>query len=195
MNPEPIDRDLLDVLGLADAYASNPGKAWDYARRQTWATPAAFVRGLEMIAGARVELDLCAEESTAKARVWYGPRSPHGVTDTLRGDWSTDARLAWCNPDFARKAQWVDLILRKGVPVWLLVPPTTDQAWFSDLVRHPRAHWHALGGRLKFEPPPGVPATSPNGPVVLWSVNFDRPLLPSCLLVRDVLKAGGCELD
>lgn len=190
MNVEPADLDLVQVLGLAEAYKANPHGTLDYAVRQTWATPAALVRGLERLAGCTVELDLCAEQHTAKAPVWFGPRSPHGVTDTLNETWESRAGLAWCNPDFRRKGQWADLVLASKIPTWFLVPPATDQPWFGRLLEHPRAHLHALQGRVAFEPPEGVAATSPNGPVVLWSLNFARPLFPARLIVRDLLSLG-----
>ena len=182
--------ELVDVLGLREAYSSSPIETMERALRQAWATPSAFVRGLERVAGVRVALDLCAEATTAKAPVWFGPGSPHGVTDTLLDDWSWGAGLAYCNPDFARKGQWANLVLGSQVPTWFLVPPSTDQEWFSTLTNSPRAHLHILRGRLRFDPPPGIAPSAPNGPVVLWSVNFDRPLLPGSLIVKDLLELG-----
>ena len=190
MRPNPVDHDLLEALGLGDAYGSHPHRTWDYAIRQTWATPAAFVCGLERIAEVKVDVDLCAEKHTAKAPIWYGPRSPHGVTNTFKDPWPLEPGLAWCNPDFARKAQWADFILKRGVPTWFLVPNTTDQAWFGRLFCHKRAHLHILQGRLAFEPPEGVNESQRRGAVVLWSINFDAPLLPQHLVVRDVLQIG-----
>ncbi len=208
---------LLDLLGLRKSWenadspknrrkgivAKKRADVWDRARRQVWATPCTFVRGIEIISGIQVTVDVCAEAHTAKAPKYFGPGSPY-LVDALReetnglgevyynywGNYLKKRDVLWCNPDFLRKWVWAAGIQGGTHPGFLLVPPATDQSWFGDLLEDKRSHLTVLEGRMCFEPPEGVEPSTPNGGTVLWSVNFDEPVLPCRLDWKEVCEIG-----
>lgn len=51
----------------------------------------------------------------------------------------------------------------------LLVPPRTGQLWWHHLTRMDRARLYPILGRVACDPPPGVAASAPSAPLVIWS--------------------------
>jgi hypothetical protein len=77
------------------------GKRSD-SKTQNLATPWPFVRAVESVFGLQFTYDMAAEESTAKAPVWFGPE-----WDSLSHDWPTDGCWCWLNPTFWNLGRWV----------------------------------------------------------------------------------------
>lgn len=217
MNLTKYQYQILDLLDLRFAWdrklaefeagkaeAHELAKIWDKAQRQLWATPQSFVDGLAAIADLQITVDLCAEAHTAKAPIWFGPGSPICEDSIGRFDdglggygyrfWHHLVEVEdvlFCNPDFLRKSLWTKGMRRdEAIRGFLNVPPDTDQGWFGDLHEDPRCHLTVLEGRLRYEPPEGIKATSPNGGTVVWQVNFDAPVLPPRLDWREVCEIG-----
>ena len=194
------NRSLLHLLGLLGAWEKAPddkarAEVWNKAQRQLWATPQAFVNGLSFLSGTPVMLDVCAEEDTAKAPKWFGVSSEHGE-DGLHA-LKQARRLVlpggalWCNPPFIHKGNWADALSDGEDRAFLNVPPSTDQHWFGDLHQNGRAWLSVIQGRMPYIPPEGVKSGSPNGPTVVWAINFDYRPLPPVLNWRDVIRIGG----
>ena len=172
----------------------------DRTSRQTWATPRVLVEAIDALASppAPVDLDVCAEAWSAKATRYLGPGSTLGL-DGLAAPWSEHSlSAAWCNPPFNAIAPWVEkaiLELGRGVRVRLLVPPRTDCGWYHRLVEGEGewAHRSVLGRRVAFEPPEGVVASSPPGPVELWTLapRRDLPRVIRWAAPKGVLRSPG----
>lgn len=145
--------------------------------RTRWATPAWLVERVAQEIGAPCAFDLCAEQATAKAPDWCGPDHP----DPWRRDAFT-ARLTevnrqgfcWCNPPFKNMGPWGNLALAAAdhfaAGLVLLTPPKTEQAWFQRVFTAWNSSLTLIDQRVAFEPPPGVEASSPPGPVVLFHI-------------------------
>lgn len=183
--------------------------------RQRWATPEWLVRSVERWSGAPVVMDVCAEEWSRKAPEWLGPGSPLGEDAlSVRSWWEVasgshaPARALWCNPPFGdiepwvQRAHWEVMQLfssecRQRCGIWLLVPPRTWCDWYSCLRSMERAHLaHRTtidGGRIAFEPPRGVAASSPMGSCELWWVSQHGRALPSVVSLRD-MKSGAASV-
>lgn len=199
IRPRRVSKGMLRLLELDDAWAAAKdakarSKVEDTAQRQLWGTPADFVRGLEVLSGRTVTLDVCAEARTAKAKRYFGPKSPLGLEDALRApSWAPytapDDFGHW-NPDWRRKPVWVDKVMQEGLPSWGIVPGATDQLWFGDLSAVACAHLTVLTGRLAFLPPPGVTESAPRTGVVVWAVNVSKPILPPTLRTEEVREIG-----
>ena len=89
---------------MADTGKVKKPRAKATKERQKWTTPDWLVREAEQLVGRVVELDACAEATSAKAWRWYGPGSDLGE-DGLAGEW--DASLTWVNPPYSNIAPWV----------------------------------------------------------------------------------------
>ena len=170
------------------------------ALRQIWSTPRPLVRAVEDLLGYRFVLDLAADEDVTVAPYWLGPRSSISE-DAFTHDWAAAYEQAhagcpsrcgaFLNPDFLRKDRWVQRLLQTTVPTILVLPGSTDQPWFGDLLESPQAHLTALTGRVKFVPPRGVKASSPRVWTVLWAVNYRYAPLPPRLYTDDLMSRGG----
>jgi hypothetical protein len=153
------------------------------AARQTWATPWHLIDAVNRVArrGRTIDLDVCAEQWSAKAPRWYGPGSTL-AQDGLRADWSAHCTVAWCNPPYASIGPWVDKAVGQseyGIVVRLLIPPRCDRDWYHLLVElsgDGRAHRTVLERRVAFVPPDGVRSSSAPGPVELWTIGPDADL-------------------
>lgn len=95
-------------------------------RIQTLATPWPVLRRIERVLDERFDLDVCAEDHTAKAARWYTVDD-----DGLAQRWSG---LCWCNPPYDSIARWVGKAFEEhrvhGVRTVLLVPARTGMTWF-----------------------------------------------------------------
>lgn len=179
---------------------TNKGKGEDRKARQFWATPWWVVRGVEELSGYRITLDVCAELSTAKAPVWFGPMSMNGA-DGLTAGWARfvgSGDAAWCNPPYNDLMSWVRRAITMagfGLRTFMLIPYRSDRPYVASLLDYHSAHLTNLwgdkvkDGRIAFEPPPGVEASTPMGGVVLWQVGGSRRL-PLTLRTSELKAAG-----
>lgn len=199
VRPRRVTKQMLRLLELESAWSAAKDddgrrKVEDTAQRQLWGTPAEFVRGLEVLSGRTVTLDVCAEPRTTKASRYFGLESPVGLVDALgASSWAPYTEpedFGYMNPDFLRKARWMDKIMQEGLPGLAVVPGATDQPWFGDLQESGKAFLSVLTGRLAFVPPPGVKESSPREGVVVWAINVPKRVLPP-RLVTDEVKALG----
>ena len=112
-----------------------------------WETPDSFVRLVETKLGAKVGLDVCAHECTAKAPRWFTEKD-----DALTKEW--DEPVCWMNPPYGRSLPiWLEYARSQAEAhsnrVICLVPVRPDTAWFHDIAIHGRIIF--LRGRIKFE--------------------------------------------
>lgn len=197
-----VSTETLKLLGLYEAWekadAALRSKIENKALRQLWATPEAFVRGLEAIGQFKFTVDLCATAETTKAPIWFGPGSPlcedifarlpeEGMSPS---DLFEQRDIVWCNPDYLRKDQWTALVQDCDAPTILNVPMSPDMDYSARLHEDPRSHLTLLTGRIQYEPPEGIEPSTSKVPTVLWAVNFDLPALPPVLKVKDVMAIG-----
>lgn len=119
-------------------------------RIQTLATPWSVYRRIEEAIGQRFDLDVCAEDHTAKAPRWFTVDD-----DGLASDWSG---YCWCNPPYDSIAQWVAKAIeewqRDKVRTVFLVPARVGMRWFLDVRRLERRGMATVAfwpGRIAFE--------------------------------------------
>lgn len=93
----------------------------------------------------RFELDVCALPENAKCDKFYTPEH-----DGLFQKWAP--LVCWCNPPYSELRPWIDKAYEEsliGATVVMLLPSTTDTAWFHEVV-WPYAEVRFLRGRVKF---------------------------------------------
>lgn len=124
------------------------------AARQTWATPRTIFEVLHR--EYRFTVDAAASAENAKLpRFWT--REQNGLAQAWEGE------RVWCNPPYEEIAPWVERaqIACERDPTSmsaLLLPARTGQAWFCERAIEGSIHW--FRGRIQFEPPAGVAASS-----------------------------------
>lgn len=145
--------------------------------RTKWATPAWLVARVAQEIGAPCTFDLCAEQATAKAPDYCGPDHPRPeLRDAFTAPLTEVDRegFCWCNPPFKRMTPWANLALKVAeefsAGLVFLTPPKTDQPWFHRMHSAFNSSLCLLSPRVHFEPPPGVEASRPTGPVILFHV-------------------------
>lgn len=125
-----------------------PGKS-----KQDYGTPWAFIRAVEAVFG-RLQLDLAAVESNAKAPTWISPD-----IDALSPSvpWGKPHERLWLNPPFgniqlwaARAASYAPLLRKEGGVLLMLTPASIGTEWFADHV-HRKALVFGIRPRLTFE--------------------------------------------
>jgi len=130
-----------DELPIADL----PARIEPFMRGgDDWATPWQFVRELEREFGP-FDLDPCATPRTAKAARFYtieddGPSQP----------WTG---RVFCNPPYSNKELWLSKAIesaKAGATVFMLLPASTETAWFHDLVLPHASEVRFLRGRIRF---------------------------------------------
>lgn len=141
--------------------------------RNRWRTPPEWFVRLSKEYGP-FQLDAAADETNHLCDVWLGPGSPLGLEDALACPWGAynDHRV-YCNPPYNQTAAFVrkarnEVRAKNCASVTLLLPATTDVAWFHDYVwdegvGHPR-RGVLLGfsrGRIRFLRPDGSKAGQP----------------------------------
>lgn len=120
---------------------------------QNWRTPRDLYRGLDAEYG--FTIDGAATADNAKHWRFVTPEQ-----DAFKFDFTGER--VWCNPPFKMIWEFLGLAIwwaAKGVFWCVVVPASTDTAWFHDLA--PLAEKHCFRGRVKFEPPPGVKMSTP----------------------------------
>lgn len=136
--------------------------------RDCWTTPDRIYLPLHEEFG--FGWDLAASEENTKC-----PRFFTIDDDALSRDWTEIALPMWLNcpfsklPEFVEKASAssaamvTDIRSRAGSPIVMLMPSNrNDQDWFHDYVIGVAAEVRMIRGRVAYNPPPGVKATSPS---------------------------------
>lgn len=139
--------------------------------RYQWGTPKTLFDALHAEYG--FTLDVCAQTFNAKL-----PEYIHPDENGLDPEWWQEQRV-WCNPPFCEPAKWLHTAMvairdyQCPLAVFLL-PANTDTQWFHNYCVPYGKVWF-FKGRVAFDPPPGVEASSPRPPVML--VEFRAPLV------------------
>lgn len=120
-------------------------------------------------------VDACASRFNAKLPKFYDK-----TDDGLVQDYHFER--VWCNPPYSRghKEKWVTKAYeetRKDCILWvLLLPTSTEQPWFQDIVR-PNAEVRFVRGRIKFDKPRGFVGNWSSGRDSHMIVVFRNPKL------------------
>lgn len=117
---------------------------------QTWATPRWVFERIERAAGVTFELDVCAEDHTAKCPDYYTVE-----TDGLVSPWRA---ANYCNPPYEDIAKWLGRARywrdREGYRTVFLIPARVGMSWFIECREDERAGKAAIAfwpGRIAFE--------------------------------------------
>lgn len=99
-----------------------------------WETPW-WVTGLvKLYYNTQISLDVAANASNTKGLCFYT------IEDNgLRQSWVGHTGLVWCNPPYKNIGLWVDKAIEEanqGAKVVMLVPSSTDTAWFHKALRY-----------------------------------------------------------
>jgi len=141
--------------------------------RDAWTTPVAIVSLVREAFGKPIDLDPCSNRfSKVGARTAW-----NFADDGLSREWNRGKRLnIYVNPPYSKPAPWMARCLaaaRSGARVIACVRCDTSTLWFRDC-------WKAEAicfpfSRVKFDPPPGVEASTPTFPVALplWARTGD----------------------
>lgn len=121
-----------------------------------WETPRWLVELVEVTFRLRFTLDAAAEAGNTKCEHYLsGPCTGHGCRCGLCATWEGDV---WCNPPYGPGiGKWVEKAIRttfleRCTGIALLVPASTDTAWFRRLSHSADIF---LLPRIQFIPPPG----------------------------------------
>jgi phage N-6-adenine-methyltransferase len=126
-------------------------------RRDDWETPWPIFTEIAARYGP-FALDAAALPCNAKVATFYTPDD-----DGLRQPWFN---RTFCNPPYGKPLpDWLNKAIREariGITSVLLLPSSTDPAWFHDLVL-PYADLEFVRGRIKFI---GSPSSNPKGSII-----------------------------
>lgn len=109
----------------------NP-KAYSNKSNQSLATPKWFIEQLQLKAGIKFEVDVCAEnKEVACAPNFFSPEE-----DGLKQNWDNHL-IRWCNPEWNNILPWVEKATEyiRG-ETWFLVPAKTETQWFRFLFKN-----------------------------------------------------------
>lgn len=130
--------------------------------RDCWTTPDRIYLPLHEEFG--FGWDLAASAENSKCGSFYTIDD-----DALAQDWTALKLPAWCNPPFSRLSEFVDkaadaTAVSRDAPIIVMLMPSNrnDQDWFHDHVIECAAEVRMIRGRVAYNPPPGVKATSPS---------------------------------
>src|SRR5574338_436317 len=126
---------------------------------QEWATPQWLIDWIENETGP-IDLDVCASPKNAKA-----PRFFTEADDGLKQCW--EGMNVFCNPPYKETSKWVNKAIHElshrpehHTYIWFLAPASTGTRWFHKAWE--RGSLRLFKGRVRFEPPPGVKASTPS---------------------------------
>lgn len=95
------------------------------------------------------DLDVCAEEHTAKVEDYYTVED-----DALVQDWHKVAKNAWCNPPYSNITPWVEKAIEQqemGVTTVMFVMCDPSVGWFKKALSACSEVRFIVGGRISFE--------------------------------------------
>lgn len=133
-----------------------------------WRTPNDVYSDLCQTHNVYPTIDVCASVDNTKCRLFVTREM-----DALTLDWKEFAEkngvrpIFWMNPPYSQnllgkfvKKAWE--MSQQGCIVLCLLPNSTGSKWFHTYVK-PYAKYDFVKGRISFEPPPGLVATSNRG--------------------------------
>lgn len=139
--------------------------------RDCWRTP----RKLFDLLNERFSFDLdgAADHENHLCQAYWdaGEGGIRCLADPVYDNWRV-----FINPPYRNIAPWVGAAFRRGLRGGfsaLLLPVCTDQIWWHEFAL--RGEVRFFVGRIAFDPPPGIAASSNRGPSCL--VVFDKPSL------------------
>lgn len=133
--------------------------------RDEWATPVDVYEKICKTWELTPSIDVCASILNRKCPLYID-----AAQDALKEDWIGFARewkvepIFFMNPpysqplmtEFIKKA--IEVSYQDGITIFLL-PAFPDQAWYHNYIEYrPHMFWR---GRIKFDPPGGIKASSP----------------------------------
>lgn len=131
----------------------NQGMNAKTAQRDDWRTPRWLFERLHALY--QFTIDAAADAENAKL-----PRFWTAEQDALKQSWRGER--VFCNPPFSLKGEFAaTAACREAEVAVLILPATVEQPWFHRHVIGARAELIVPLGRVEFDPPPGVEATSP----------------------------------
>ena len=146
------------------------------ARRQQWSTPwPAFLEIERRYAyGGEFDIDVAASDGNAKCDQYITE-----AEDAFEVPWEG---RCFCNPPWSDILRWVlradeQVEYGNAEQVVMLVPSRTATEWFMQAMR--RAHPVFIRGRVNYDPPPGVEASSAGEGSLIFI--FERPIVMSRL--------------
>ena len=129
--------------------------------RDSWTTPKVLAANL--VKEWFLTLDVASSPENKKCPL----RCDDGLTDWWTGN-------VWCNPPYSDILPWAERALESDVLSVLLLPARTASPWFRMLVSNPRVSWWTFKGRVRFDPPEGIQASSPRHDTLLFVVHRHR---------------------
>jgi len=124
------------------------------SNRDEWMTPRPVFEVLCHAAGFEPILDVATSARNNLERKHYFT----AADNALEKDWSSPW---WCNPPYSDVEAFVRKAIVSSQPGIMLVPANrTDQRWFHLALPHASKGWSR--GRVRFEPPEGITASSPS---------------------------------
>lgn len=158
------DYDLYGDLDFAQALI-NTQRA---DGRDEWATPNYIYEELCAYWNVWPQIDMFASLQNRKCGHHFGFDTPF---DAFRTDWFGYAEAnnldpyGWLQPPYSQPTL-TDSIAKaikeasKGFTSLFLLPSNVDQTWYHDMILDEYSH-RPYRGRIKFEPPPGIKASTP----------------------------------
>lgn len=117
--------------------------------RQNWMTPWRIIKKIEEITQRSFELDVCADEESAKADKYF---SLQAGQNALEERWLASG-LIWMNPPFDDIHRWVKYAHEQsnlnGVDVIALLPNSTDVPFYQKIIQKNNIP-HVFTKRIKF---------------------------------------------
>lgn len=136
------------------------------AQRDDWNTPLWLFNLLHRLY--HFTIDAAASDKSHLLTKYWTERED-GLSQSWKGE------RVFCNPPFSQKAAWAKKAAEREADVAvLLLPATVDQKWFHRYVLGNGAEVIVPEGRIKFEPPPGVNASSPRFATIVAVYSYFR---------------------
>lgn len=159
------DRESRGVLPTGDLKILQDQRAHlrrlEATLRDSWTTPKVLATNLVEEFGLLVDAASSDQNQVC----------PWRLGDGLGGLWKEPT---WCNPPYSNILPWATNALSSDVLSVLLLPARTASPWFRLLVCNPRVSWWTFKGRVRFDPPEGIQASSPRHDTLLFAVHRHR---------------------
>lgn len=116
------------------------------SEKHTWETPIDFFNKVNDFYN--FNLDSCAEDSTAKCKMYFTKED-----DALTKDW---IGVVWCNPPYGREQKiFIEKVLNEvnignAKTVVCLIPSRTETKIWQDVIFNNATSVHFIKGRLRF---------------------------------------------
>lgn len=110
-------------------------------------TPSKFIRAIEIKFG-RINFDLCAIPSNAKAKKFFPPEK-----NSLQQSWRNLCGILWCNPPYQKIEPWIFKALNEcgdKNKCIMLIPASVDSNYWQSYI-HFKAAVFWVKGRIIFD--------------------------------------------